>query len=68
MMFIQEGDNYNSFVSDMKNDNNLTVAVTLNSAYLNKILSDYDTLIDVFILNKELMSSEAIINYLKIFE
>ena len=68
MMFIQEGDNYNSFISDMKNDNNLTVAVTLNSAYLNKILSDYDTLIDVFILNKELMSSEAIINYLKIFE
>ena len=68
MMFIQEGDNYNSFVSDMKNDNNLTASVTLNSACLDKILSDYDTLIDLFILNKELMSSEAIIDYLKIFE
>lgn len=65
MMFIQEGDNYSSFVSDMKKDNGIAVSVSLNSNYLNKILSDYDSLIDVFIVNKENMSSEAIIAYLE---
>ncbi len=65
MMFIQEGDNYNSFISDMQKDNGIDVSVSLNSAYLNKILVDYDTLIDVFIVNKENMSSEAIIAYLE---
>ena len=64
MMFIQEGANYNSFKTDMLNDNGIDVSVSLNSAYLNKILTDYDNLIDIFIANKENMSSEAIIAYL----
>ena len=51
MMFIQEGDNFSSFVSDMKKDNGIDVSVSLNTTYLNKILSDYDTLIDIFIQN-----------------
>ena len=33
-----------------------------------KILSDYDTLIDIFIANKDAMSSEEIISYLKQYE
>lgn len=65
MMFIQEGANYNSFHNDMLNDNGIDVSVSLNSAYLNKILLDYDTLITIFIANKENMSSEAIIAYLE---
>ena len=35
---------------------------------INKILSDYDTLIDIFIANKDAMSSEEIIAYLKQYE
>lgn len=68
MMFIQEGDNYTSFSTDIKNDNGITASVSLNQTHLNKILSDYDTLIDIFIQNKENMSSDEIIAYLNKFE
>ena len=65
MMFIQEGDNFTSFSADMANTNGITSSVTLNEDYLNKILEDYDTLIDIFIENKELMNSEGIIAYIE---
>ena len=68
MMFIQEGDNFNSFVTDIKNDNNIDASVSLSTTYLNKILDDYDTLIDVFIQNKDSMSSEQIISYLSQYD
>lgn len=68
MMFIQEGDNYNSFSTDMLKDNGVTASVSLSQTHLNKILSDYDTLIDIFIANKDAMSSEAIIAYLEQYE
>lgn len=68
MMFIQEGDNYNSFSADMLSDNGITASVSLSSNHLNKILDDYDTLIDVFITNKDAMSSDAIIAYLEQYE
>ncbi len=68
MMFIQEGDNYNSFSADMLSDNGITASVSLSSNHLNKILDDYDTLIDVFITNKDAVSSEAIIAYLEQYE
>ena len=68
MMFIQEGDNFNSFTSDIKKDNSIDASVSLTKAYLDKILDDYDTLIDIFIQNKDNMSSEAIIAYLESYE
>lgn len=68
MMFVQEGDNYNSFSSDMLKDNGVTVSVSLSQTHLNKILSDYDTLIDIFIANKDAMTSETIIAYLEQYE
>ena len=68
MMFIQEGDNFNSFTEDIKKDNNITASVALSTNHLNKILADYDTLIDIFIANKDAMSSEAIIAYLSQYE
>jgi len=68
MFFIQEGDNFNSFTTDFSKDNKMTVSVSLSSTYLNKILSDYDTLIDVFKTNKENMNSEQIIAYLSKYE
>ena len=63
MFFIQE-DNMETFSADILKDNGITALVSLNRTYLNKILSDYDTLIDIFIKNKEAMSSEAIASYL----
>ncbi len=68
MMFIQEGDNYDSFSSDILKDNGINASVSLSTTYLNKILDDYDTLIDIFITNKNNMSSEAINNYLEQYE
>ena len=68
MMFIQEGDNFNSFETDIKNDNKLDASVQLSKVYLNKILNDHDTLIDIFIQNKDNMSSEMIISYLEQYE
>lgn len=69
MMFIQEDNeqdsNFTDFSSDIKNDNNINASVKLSASHLNKILADYDTLIDIFIVNKENMSSEDIIEYLK---
>ena len=65
MLFIQEGANFDSFTSDIKNDNGITASVVLAQTYLNKILSDYDTLIDIFIGNKDKMSSETISTYLE---
>ena len=68
MMFIQEGDNFDSFTSDIKKDNSITASVSLNQSYLTKILNDYDTLIDIFIQNKDAMSSEAIVTYLSQYD
>jgi hypothetical protein len=64
-MFIQEGENMCSFSSDMLKDNNLDVSVSLSPTYLNKILDDNDTLIEIFIKNKDTVSSESIIAYLE---
>lgn len=64
MMFIQEDNdkdtNFTDYTTDVKNDNGITSAVTLSDVYLDKILSDYDNLIDDFINNKKEMSSVEI--------
>ena len=48
--------------------NNIDASVSMNQTDLNKVLADYDTLIDIFIANKEAMSSEQIIAYLAQYE
>ena len=72
MMFIQEDNNIDSnfttYPNDMLKDNGITSSVIMNPNDLNKVLSDYDKLIDIFIENKDNMSSEQIINYLKQYE
>lgn len=69
MMFIQEDNdidtNFSDYPSDMKKNNGITSSVTLNNSLLNKIQSDYDTYIDIFIVNKENMSSDQIVQYLE---
>lgn len=68
MMFIQDEDNYNSFTSDMLKYNKLDLSVSLSLVYLNKIRTDYSSLIDLFVVNKDSMSSELIIAYLEQYE
>ena len=63
MLFVQKGDNYNSFTTDIKNDNNITASITLNSNHLTRITTE--NYVNVFITNKEKMSSEEIIAYLE---
>ena len=63
MLFIQE-DNYSTFVADVKSVNNITVSVDVSANDLNKLLSDYDVYIPVFIENKDNMSAELIIEYI----
>ena len=64
MMFIQEDNNkdtnYTDYPTDIYNDNGITSQVTLNATVRNKIMADYDNLIDDFITNKQMMSSTVI--------
>ena len=68
MMFIQAGSNLNDFSSDINTDNGLNSSVMMATNDLNKILDDHDNLIRVFESNKENMSSEKILAYLKQYE
>ncbi len=72
MMFIQEDNNidtnFSDYPSDMLKKNGIESSVTLDKEILNKILLDYDTYIDVFIENKDKMSSETINAYLEQYE
>ena len=72
MMFIQEDNsidsNFTDYPKDMLADNGITSSVIMNIDDLNKVLADYDTLIDIFIQNKDNMSSEQIIAYLEQYE
>ena len=60
MLFIQE-DNYSTFVSDVKSVNNINVSIDVSTKNLNKLLSDYDVYIPIFIENKDNMSADRII-------
>ncbi len=72
MMFIQEDNsidsNFTDYPANMLADNGITSSVIMNQNDLNKVLADYDTLIDIFIQNKDNMSSEEIITYLSQYE
>ena len=69
MMFIQEDNdtdtNYTDYHANILADNGINSNVTLNTTYLNKIMADYDTLIDDFIENKQMMSSAEIKAYIE---
>lgn len=68
MMFIQDNHddytNYSDFEKDILKDNGISASVTLSSTYLIKIRSDYDTLIPLFKINKELVNSDTIQNWI----
>ena len=52
MLFVQE-ENYDTLVDDVKAENKITISIGVTNKNLAKLLADYDTLIDVFIANKE---------------
>lgn len=60
MLFVQE-ENYNTLAQDIESTNDIEINVTLSSVYLNKLLSNYDTYVDVFIENKAAMTEDLII-------
>ena len=64
MMFVQE-EKLSDFVSDVHGENSyLNVAINLLNTYLTKIQNDYDSLVPVFIDNKDDMPSESIVDFI----
>jgi len=64
MLFVQE-ENYATLTSDITSVNSgVTVNVTLSSTHLTKLESDYDTLITVFITNKDTITEDIIIAFI----
>ncbi|MDD3841544.1 MAG: InlB B-repeat-containing protein [Bacilli bacterium] len=64
MMFIQADHdgytNFSDFSSDILSKSGITSNVTLGSTYLNKIQSDYATLVDIFVENLGIVTGETI--------
>ena len=64
MMFIQADHdgytNFTDFPSDILSKSGIAASVNLSTTYLNKIQSDYATLIDVFIAHKDDVTSATI--------
>ena len=64
MMFIQAGENFASFADDISDTNGINATVTLSNTYIAKIESDYATLIDAFIANKDNIDGEYIVDFI----
>lgn len=64
MMFIQAGNNFNSYTADILEADGITSVVTLGSTYLTKIQDDYANLIDIFIENKDNMPGASIVEFI----
>ena len=63
MLFVQE-EYLTDLVSDVKSQNSIDITVNISSVNLNKLMSDYSSLVDILIENKEKITSEAIKAYI----
>ena len=64
MLFVQQ-EYLSTFSSDIHSSNsNITANITLGANHLTKVQADYSTMIDIFITNKDNMSSESILIYI----
>lgn len=63
MMFVQE-EQMGTFVEDVADTNNVTVAISISSSDLTKLMDDYDTLIPIFAENKDAITADMIIAYI----
>ena len=68
MMFIQADHdgytNFSDFPSDILSKSGINARVNLSQVLLNKIQSDYATIVDVFVAHKDSVTGEAIENYI----
>ncbi|MBQ4510273.1 MAG: InlB B-repeat-containing protein [Clostridia bacterium] len=63
MIFVQEK-YYDTFIDDVEATNDVTVSVEVSNEDLEKILEDYDTLIPIFVENKDKVTVDIIIAYI----
>ncbi len=63
MIFVQE-ENYETFIADVKSTNDVTINILVDSNDVDKVLSDYDTLIPIFIENKDKITPDSIVSYI----
>lgn len=64
MFFVQE-EYYETVSDDVKEVNsNITFTITMENNVLSKIEADYDELIDIFILNKDNIKEENILDFI----
>ena len=63
MLFVQE-EKYDTFSADILASNGIIASIGVSNAKLDRILSDYDTLIPVFIQNKDSITSDSIVAYI----
>ena len=60
MLFIQE-ENYDTAIADIKDKNGINLTALISAKDFAKVQLDYDTYIPVFIRNKEIVTSEKIV-------
>lgn len=63
MLFVQE-EQYDDLIDDVKKTNGVSISVGVSATDLSKQKSDYATLVDEFIQNKQEISVEHIIEYI----
>ena len=63
MLFVQE-DNLDTLTDDIKAENKITVTLTETSERVALIIGLYDTTVDIFIQNKELVTEEIIVAFI----
>lgn len=63
MLFVQEAF-YSTLTADVESANDVTVSVLISSTDLNKILTDYEILIPIFIEKKDTVTVETILAYI----
>ena len=63
MLFIQE-ENYDTAVKDIKDTNGITLTPRIGGDAFARLLADYDTRVDIFIENKDTVTSEGILEFI----
>lgn len=63
MLFVQE-EYYDDAIKDIKNTNNIEVSFNVDGKSLDFLMSEYDTKIEIFIENKEVVTTDIIIAFI----
>ena len=63
MLFVQE-DHMDTLSADIEKENGINVTLTAKEDDVEKIQSDYATLVDIFVENKDIYTEDAIIAYI----